>query len=138
MSRSIDLFIDSDRPIEDLAAQVQRLTGMQLRAAPDASSWQLEEGGVHALLRRHGCPGDGDLLLERYPYSLGALVAGGTRLVDAAETALLRLVAEAFQREGVATLLVHDLQYRGASPPEGPAPGTPAPATPVPATPVPA
>lgn len=112
MSRSIDLFIDSDRPIEEVAADIERLTSMAVRPGDDASTWVLDEGEVRADLRAHPYASDGELLLERYRYALGSRVGSDTRLLDAPETSLLRLVSEALQRGGFPTLLVHDLQYR--------------------------
>jgi hypothetical protein len=115
MSRSIDLFIDSARPIQELAAEIQRLTGMAMEAAPDGSSWMLQEGGIRADLRAHPYVSDGELVLERFRYTLGSRVGNDTRLLDAPETTLLRMVSEALQKAGFATLLVHDLQYRDGS-----------------------
>jgi hypothetical protein len=115
MSRSIDLFIDSARPIDELAAEIQRLARLTMQPLPAGEGWKLEEGGVQAELRTHPFANDGDLLLERYQYVLGCRVSSSTRLLDAPETALLRLVSEALQRGGFQTLLVHDLQYRDAA-----------------------
>ncbi|MBV9662265.1 MAG: hypothetical protein JO337_14025 [Acidimicrobiales bacterium] len=126
MSRSIDLFIDCDRAIDEVADEIRSLARMELRPGGDGTVWVLEEGGVRAELRVHPFLNDAELLLERYRYVLGTQVSNGTRLLDAAETALLRLVSEGMQKGGYATLLVHDLQYRdprGAAPPTDPAGG---------------
>ena len=115
MSRSIDLFIDSDRPIEEVAAEIQRLTDVSVQAGEDGSTWVVEKAGVQADLRAHPYVSDGELRLERYRYALGSRVGSDIRLLDAPETSMLRAVSEALQQAGFPTLLVHDLQYRDHS-----------------------
>jgi hypothetical protein len=122
VSRSIDLFIDSDRPAQELAAEIERLTGLALRPGPGTDSWCLDQGDVHAELRVHPYLDDGHLRLEQYRFALSSRVSNDVRLVDAAETALLRMVSEALQGGGTTTLLVHDLQYREARRPTDSAP----------------
>ena len=118
MSRSIDLFIECARPIEEVATEITRLTDIEMSPGGVPGTWSLEEGGVHAELRAHPYVDDGDLMLERYQYALSARVANGTRLADSTEATLLRLISEALRRDQIATLLVHDLQYRGRTTPE--------------------
>jgi hypothetical protein len=130
MSRSVDLFIDADIPIGELAAELGRLTDLTLDPRPDAPEWTLEEGEVRATLAEHPYVDDGDLLLAHYRYALSCQVTTGVRLQAAPETALLRLVAEALQHKSARpVLLVLDLQYRdptasnaaAATPLDGPA-----------------
>lgn len=112
MSRSVDLFIDLEPPIESVAAAIHRLCGIALEPGEVPDTWSLEEGEVHADLHAHPYVDDGQLLLGRYRWALSCRVANGVRLTDAPETSLLRLVSEALHNGGVPVLLVHDLQYR--------------------------
>ena len=116
MSRSVDLFIDADIPIGELAAELGRLTDLSLDPRPDSAEWTLEEGEVRATLAEHPYVDDGDLLLAHYRYALSCRVTNGVRLQAAPETALLRLVAEALQHKSeMPVLLVLDLQYRDST-----------------------
>jgi len=135
VSRSVDLFIASARPIEDVAEQVAGSTGLALGPGEVPGTWALDQGTVHAELRAHPYVDDGDLSFERYAYALSARVPNGSRTSDSAEANLLRMVAESIRKAGLDSLLVHDLQYRdGAARPAGPVePGDP-PAGPAPAT----
>lgn len=112
MSRSVDLFVQCDRPIEEAAAEIARLTSLTLKPGSMPGTWSLDEGDVHAELRAHPYIDDGDLMLERYQYALSSRVATGQRLNDSAQASLLRVVSEALRKGGIASLLVHDLQYR--------------------------
>lgn len=125
MSRSVDLFIDLAPPAESVVAEIQRLTNLTLESGQVPGTWSLDEGDVHADLHAHPYVDDGDLLLGRYGWALSCRIGNDVRPVDAPETTLLRLVAEALQKGGVPVLLVHDLQYRdraGADAAAGPAP----------------
>lgn len=112
MSRSIDLFIQCPKPIEEVASEVARLTGMDLEPGDLPGTWSLDEESVHAELRAHPYVNDGDLVLERYQYALSSRVSNDTRLADSSEAAMLRLVSEALRKVSIPSLLVHDLQYR--------------------------
>jgi hypothetical protein len=113
MSRSVDLFIDAEIPLEELAGALGRHTGTQLVPEPDQTRWVLEEGNIRATLAEHPYGDDGDLLFTRYRFALSARVSNDVRPHDTAEAALLRRVAQKIQ-QGPAwpVLLVHDLQYR--------------------------
>lgn len=112
MSRSVDLFIDLEPPIESAAEAIRHASGLTLQPGDVPGTWSLDEGEVHAELHAHPYVDDGQLLLGRYRWALSCRVAHGLRLADAPETTLLRLVSEALHQAGVAVLLVHDLQYR--------------------------
>ena len=112
MKRSIDLFVDSDLPLEELAEELSELSGLAAKRSGDGSEWSIEQGEVRARLGTHPFLDDGDLCLSRYAYALSCRVPSETRLADAPETVLLRMVSEALQKGGVGSLLVHDLQYR--------------------------
>lgn len=111
MSRSVDLFIDSARPIDDLAQQLAGLTRMTLSPGPSPESWCFQEGDLRAELRVHPFVPDRELAFDRYRYALSARVPEGARPSDSAEASLLRVVSETLRKEGMASLLVHDLQY---------------------------
>lgn len=111
MSRSVDLFIDMEAPAESVVARIASLSGVGLDPGEMPGTWSMDSGSVHAELHPHPYVDDGELLFSRYRWALSCRVGTGVRLADAPETALLRLVAEALRREGVPTLLVHDLQY---------------------------
>lgn len=127
MSRSIDLFIHCSKPIDELAAEVARLTGVDLQPGGLPGTWSLDREGVHAELRAHPYIDDGDLVLERYEYALSCRVANGARPADSAEAVMLRFVSESLRKISIPSLLVHDLQYRDRP---GPAEAGPDPAAP--------
>jgi hypothetical protein len=119
MSRSVDLFIASSKPIDELATQMAEAAGVTLAPGDVPGTWALDDQDVHAELHDHPYVDDGDLVLERYRYALSARVDADRRLADAAETVLLRLVSESLRKAGLATLLVLDLQYRDRHSPHG-------------------
>jgi hypothetical protein len=113
MSRSVDLFIQSTLSLDELAATIGRRVEKTLAPGPAPDSWVLSDNDVEAVLRAHPYVDDGELLFSHYPYALSASVANDLRLQDAPATDLLRKVADRLQRgEGIAVLLVLDLQYR--------------------------
>lgn len=119
MSRSVDLFIDADMSLEELAGALGQFTGKPLTACDEQAAWLLQEGDTRATLAEHPYGDDGDLFFTRYRFALSAGVANDARTHDTPEAALLRRVAQKIQ-EGQKTqpgptwpvLLVHDLQYR--------------------------
>lgn len=113
MSRSVDLFIDADLPLDELAGALGRQTGSSLVPEADQARWVLEEGDARATLAEHPYCDDGDLPFSRYRFALSARVSNDVRPHDTAEAALLRRVAHQIQ-QGLPwpVLLVHDLQYR--------------------------
>jgi hypothetical protein len=122
MSRSIDLFIDADLSLDELADGLGRQAGSPLAQEPDGCSWRLTDGEVDAVLSEHRYCDDGDLPLSRYRFALSARLPNDVRPSDSAEATLLRRVAQQIQR-GPAwpVLLVHDLQYRDQPPGASPA-----------------
>jgi hypothetical protein len=113
MSRSVDLFIDADAPIDEVAANLGELLGSPLTQGPGPGTWLLQEGSVEAVLSHHPFLDDGELFFSRYRYALSARVANTVRVQDAPETALLRHVADRVLRGShLPALLVFDLQYR--------------------------
>jgi hypothetical protein len=116
MSKSVDLFIHSDQPIESVAAAVERLTQLTMKPGELPSTWMLVKDDLRVELRVNPYVSDGELDLDRYAYAMSARASGG-RLTDSPEAALLRAVADRLHSEKMRTLLVHDLQYkdRGAA-----------------------
>lgn len=130
MSRSVDLFIDSPKSIEELAAEVARLTQLALTPGAVPGTWSLVEGDVHAELRAHPYVDDGELVFQRYRYALSARVREDIRLAASAQAALLRQVSESLHQAQMATLLVLDLQFRERAGAKVAAAEPPAPAAP--------
>jgi hypothetical protein len=112
MSRSVDLFVGTDRDLEDVAGAVGAAVGADAVPSPDGAGWSFGVGEVRATLGPSHYVDDGDLLLGRYRYVVSCEVGFERRLADAPETALLRAVSDSLRDTGMATLLVHDLQYR--------------------------
>ncbi len=113
MSRSVDLFIDADLSLDELADGVGRHVGSPLDVEPDGRGWRLTDGEVQAILSEHHYRDDGDLPFSRYRFALSARLPNDVRPHDTDEATLLRRVAQQIQRgPGWPVLLVHDLQYR--------------------------
>lgn len=112
MSRSLDLFIRSAKPIEEVASDVSRLARLSLTEGELPGTWSLDQGDVHAELRTHPYIDDGELVLQRYQYALSARVSESRRTADSPAAQLLRTISESLRTGGFDTLLVHDLQYR--------------------------
>jgi hypothetical protein len=115
MSRSVDLFIDAEMSLEEMAEALGRCIGVALRS--DDAGWPLDDGSIHAVLSEHPYQDDGDLVLSRYRFVVSARVANDGRPQDSAEAAFLRRVAGQIHR-GPAwpVLVVLDLQYRDRTP----------------------
>lgn len=120
MSRSIDLFLDSDLPLERLGTVLDEIVeDATFRPAPDGSSWSVRWSEGTAQLSAHDYFA-GRLPLDAYPFVLSCSVAGGTALASSAEAAWLRRVAAALRSAGwPQTLLVLDLQRRDGEEPPG-------------------
>jgi hypothetical protein len=124
VSRSVDLFVGSDLPIDQLAAQLGSVVDAPFTPSPTGATFVLRDGSVVAELARHAFADDGDLLLSRYRYTLSSRVPAGARPQDTPEAAVLRRVAQRVRERGLfPVLLVMDLQYReGAVPADAPSP----------------
>jgi len=121
MSRSVDLFIDADLTLDEMADALGSQTGSALFADGDTRR-VLQEGPLRAVLSEHPYGDDGELLFTRYRFALSARVAGESRPQDSPEAGLLRRVAEkVHQDRSWPVLIVLDLQYRdGPDPAESP------------------
>jgi len=116
MSRTVDLFVDSDQPIERVASQLSELTGSQLVAAPDRSRFEMREGGVSAYLGEHDYMDDDDLPLGEFRYVLSAVVKGACDIDDSPEVACLRRVNSLLREAAhLPSLLVIDLERPDSS-----------------------
>jgi hypothetical protein len=116
MSRSVDLFIDADLSLDEVADGVGRQAGSPLSVEPDGRSWRLTNGEVQAVLSEHNYRDDAGLPLSRYRFALSARVPNDVRPHDTLEATVLRRVAQQIHRgPGWSVLLVHDLQYRDRS-----------------------
>ncbi|MGC8626176.1 MAG: hypothetical protein ACP5VR_01260 [Acidimicrobiales bacterium] len=110
VSRTVDLFLDSDQPLDLLAARLALLTGCQLVASPDGTRFAMRQGEVVAYLAEHDFLDDEDLALSQYRYVLSAVVKGAGELEDSPEAVCLRKVNALFrQSDAGASLLVMDL-----------------------------
>jgi hypothetical protein len=113
MSRSVDLFIGSSLPINELAELLHSRSGAQLIPTIDADRWRFVDGGVTAELFEHSYVDDGELWLSRYRYVLSARMADGIGPIDSAEVLGLRHLAQILHDPvNLPVLLVLDLQYR--------------------------
>lgn len=111
MSKTVDLFIRSDQPVEAVADLLARATGWTVEPADRPGTWSVAGDGQSALLHAHGYANDGPLRFGTYPYVLTA-TATGTRLTESPETVMMRMAADRLREHRVATMLVHDLEYR--------------------------
>jgi hypothetical protein len=126
VSRSVDLFISSSLPLDQLAADLGRRSDAQLLPTTDPARWRFVDGGVTAELSEHPYVDDGELWLSRYRYVLSARMVAGVGPLDSPEVLSLRHLAQTVHDPvSFPCLLVLDLQYR-LEPPAGTADGVPA------------
>lgn len=117
MSRTVDLFIDSDQPLEQVADHLSELTGRPLVATPDRARFVLQDGPVTAYLAEHDFLDDDDLPLSEFRYVLSAPVRSPGAVDDSAEVACLRQVnADLRTGSDLPSLLVIDLERPDAGP----------------------
>ena len=111
MSRTVDLFLDTDQPLERLASQLSELVGTQLIASPDLTHFVVHDGEVTAYLAEHDFVDDDNLPLTEFRYVLSASLRGAVSAEDSPELAWLRRVNSRL-REGsrLSSLLVIDLE----------------------------
>jgi hypothetical protein len=110
VSRSVDLFISSAAPLEELAATIAARTGLTAGDRDGDGDVALRGGELSAVLHEHRFVDDGDLDLTRYRCALSMRTTATGHLGLSPETALLRQIAAALADHRV--LLVLDLQYR--------------------------
>ena len=115
MSRSVDLFIQSDKTLEEVAGVLTQVTEKEVTEGSVPGTLVWSDGTIAADLRKHPYIDDGDLSFEEYTYALSAR-ASGFKLTDTPEAIALRRVADKLRGAGMRTLLVHDLQYKDRPP----------------------
>ena len=114
MSKTVDLFIESDLPIEAMAALIAKETGWPAEPSQEGEqlgSWWVKGPDLTAELHRHPFINDGALAFERYAFAL-SLRTHSEKLTDSPQAAMLRTVADKLRPHRIATMLVHDLEYR--------------------------
>ena len=116
MPRAIDLFLDSDQPLDRLAAGLGELTGHCFLPSPDGSRFVMRDGEVVAHLSGHDFVDDEGLPLSEFRFVLSTTLPYGAGLESSAEIASLRRVCSLLRRPGgLPCLLVIDLES-----PDGP------------------
>ena len=111
MSRTVDLFLDSDQPLGRVAEQLSELTGNELVASPDKTHFVMVAGGITAYLAEHDFLDDDNLPLSEFRYVLSASVRSAGDIEKSPELACLRLVNTLLrQSAGFPSLLVIDLE----------------------------
>ena len=118
MSRSVDLFIDSELSLPDLAARLHQLSGVGLVPAREEDCLVMAGSAVQARLSGHDYLDDHELCLSRYRYVLSARVPGDVNPRDSKEASVLRSISQTLRSE-MAVLLVLDLQYRDVTADQG-------------------
>jgi hypothetical protein len=118
MPQTVDLFLDSDQPLERVASQLGELIDAQLIAAPDQAHFVVRNAQVTAYLSEHDFVDDDDLPLSDFRYVLSAVVGSESPSPeDSPELAWLRGVNSAWREgSGMPSLLVIDLERRDVSP----------------------
>ena len=118
MSQTVDLFLDSDQPLELVANHLSELIGTPLIAAPDQARFVVRDGNVTAYLSEHDFVDDEDLPLSEFRYVLSAVIGRHGRAAgDSPELAWLRQVNAAWREDcSMPSLLVIDLERRDVSP----------------------
>lgn len=125
MSRTVDLFLDSDQPLALVAAQLSELTSARVSALPGRAQFVLEEEGVTAYLAEHDFLDDDDLPLSEFAYVLSARVRAGGDIDHSPEARYLRrLNARWREQTGLPSLLVIDLERPDAEALGSSEPGT--------------
>ena len=111
MARTVDLFIDSDQPIEQLAYRLGELAGTVPRPAPLGASYLLGDGEVAARLAEHDFLDDEGLPLSEFRYVVSCAVRRPGELDESAELAFLRALNRRLRQESLwPSLLVVDLE----------------------------
>ena len=113
MPRSVDLFIESQDPLDTLTESVAGIEGVVVTPIEEGR-YLIQDGEVRAVLGGHRVSGEGEPALGEYRYAASAEVPDTVRPQDSAQAVLLRKVAQRLQEKPSASvLMVLDLQYRG-------------------------
>jgi hypothetical protein len=116
VSRTVDLFLDSDQPLGQLAVQLSDLTGLPLVPVPDRDRFVIKDGEVVLHLTQHDFLDDDGLPLSEFRFVLSASVRHPGDIEASSEIASLRRVGSALRAQGaLPSLLVIDLER-----PDGP------------------
>lgn len=112
MPRTIDLFLDSDQPLDQLASRLSQLCGRRFVPSPDRAAYVLQDGPVVAHLSAHDFVDDDGLPLSEFRYVVSSTVTLGAELEATPELATLRQLRRALEddRSGITCLLVLDLE----------------------------
>lgn len=111
MSRTVDLFVDSDQALEQVAAVIGDLAGHRLVKVPDGSRFIFDDGHVTAQLSEHDFVDDEDLPLSEFRYVLSSVVRGAGPVDKSVELAFLRRLNNGLREQTVLpSLLVVDLE----------------------------
>jgi hypothetical protein len=117
MPRTVDLFLDSDQPLDRVAEQLGELSSARFVASPDQAHFVAHEGEVVAYLTDHDFLDDDDLPLSEFRYVLSASVSHGTSIEDSPELSFLRRVNAGLRQSGAfPSLLVIDLERPDSAP----------------------
>ena len=116
MPRTVDLFVDSDQPIEQVAQRLGELAGSVPLPAPSGSAYLLTDGGATARLSEHDFVDDEGLPLSEFRYVVSCAVRGPGELDESAELAFLRALNRRLRDESPwPSLLVLDLERPDSS-----------------------
>ena len=111
MPRTIDLFVDSDLPLDRLAARLVDLTAHPVSPAPDAARYVMHAGEVVGHLYEHDFLDDDGLPLSEFRYVLSTVMTPGREVEGSPElTALRKVSAQLRGPDGLPCLLVIDLE----------------------------
>ena len=117
MPRTVDLFLDGDQPLDQVAERLGELSSARFVSSPDHTYFVAHAGEVVAHLSDHDFLDDDDLPLSEFRYVLSASVNQGTSVEDSPELAFLRRVNAGLRHGGgFASLLVIDLERPDAAP----------------------
>jgi hypothetical protein len=111
MPRTVDLFLDSDQPLDRVAEQLSEVSRARFVPAPDGAHFVAHDAGVVAYLTDHDFLDDDDLPLSEFRYVLSASVARGASIEESPELSFLRRVNAGLRQSGAfPSLLVIDLE----------------------------
>ena len=90
MVRTVDLFLDSDRPLDGVADHLAELSGCRFVASPDYAYFVVRHDEVVAYLSGHDFIDDDDLPLSEFRYVLSTPVRRGGVIEGGPELSFLR------------------------------------------------